>query len=207
MTNNDKRKKEHEKAMKELKKELDGVKSFLKELVIKISQFIVGLTLLIIMVWIGFKVLGWLIGVLFIDDPQEKQPAKPSDAIESKVNPAESEEAKRSTEISDSRAERVSKCDGEIECIFNELKFELTPKCSKLVERQARYDVKWTSGFFGQKLIGYKWYSHEQKVVTFAGDKVKFQNRFGAWSNKIYQCHYHIEDDQIIGIEVSNGRL
>ena len=39
------------------------------------------------------------------------------------------------------------------------------------------------------------------------GDKLKFQNGFGAWANVIYMCVYDMKNKEVVRVGAEAGRL
>lgn len=79
--------------------------------------------------------------------------------------------------------------------------------CPRHIERMARYDYEWTDGFLGAKFSHYRWRDIDNGIVTVIGDKIKFQNGFGAWSNMIYECDIAPKTNLILDVRAADGRL
>ena len=47
----------------------------------------------------------------------------------------------------------------------------------------------------------------ERSKVTYVGDKIKFQNGFGAWQFATYACDYDPIADDVLNVDASLGRL
>lgn len=79
--------------------------------------------------------------------------------------------------------------------------------CPPQIERLASYTVKWTdSGFFEQKFSGYRWRNEAGGEVTYVGDKVQFQNGFGAYVPMIYECDVSA-DGKVLDVRARQGSL
>lgn len=81
--------------------------------------------------------------------------------------------------------------------------------CVQSVERLAKHSVKWTDGTLEPKFSHYRWRDQSAGHVTFIGDKVQFQNGFGAFTNMIYECDLDMSTDQkaVVDVRVKPGRL
>jgi hypothetical protein len=79
--------------------------------------------------------------------------------------------------------------------------------CAPEIERQAQYDVKWTDGFLRLKFEGYRWLDQAKHSITYVGDRVMFQNGFGAWSPMIYECDLSGDGKTVLAVRVEPGRL
>ena len=75
------------------------------------------------------------------------------------------------------------------------------------VERLAKYSFEWTDGVLGSKFTHFRWLNKEKGTVTFIGDKIKFQNGFGAWGNYIYECDFDPKSNVVIDVRAREGRL
>ena len=71
-------------------------------------------------------------------------------------------------------------------------------QCQKAIPKLAKYAYKWTDGFLEQKFAYYKQIIEEAGVLTLVGDKVQFQNGFGAWAPTKYWCSYDVRTDSVI---------
>ena len=60
--------------------------------------------------------------------------------------------------------------------------------CSDAIERQAQYASRWTNGFGERKFSRYRWENEEKTLAFLIGDRVEFQNGFGAWQPHWYSC-------------------
>ena len=79
--------------------------------------------------------------------------------------------------------------------------------CENAVQRLAKYQIEWTVGWLGSKFTHFQWYDKKKKQVTYIGDKVKFQNGFGAWQHYAYQCAFDTEKREVIEVSAEPGRL
>ena len=43
--------------------------------------------------------------------------------------------------------------------------------------------------------------------VTYVGDKIKFQNGFGAWVLSVYECDYNIPARIVLDVRAAAGRV
>ena len=79
-------------------------------------------------------------------------------------------------------------------------------RCPARVERLAQYTHRWTDGFLEPK------FSHSRptgnrNVVTYLGDRIEFQNGFGAWQPHIYECDLNVVTEQVVAVRARPGRL
>ena len=81
--------------------------------------------------------------------------------------------------------------------------------CEDEIERLAQYSSRWTDGFLEPKFSRYRWENDEQTVAYVIGDRVEFQNGFGAWQPHWYTCEIDFRTDPptIIEVNAFPGRL
>jgi hypothetical protein len=70
--------------------------------------------------------------------------------------------------------------------------------CKSAVESLAKYDYEWTDDWLESKFPGYLTVTPSPYVFTSTGDKIKFQNGFGAWQNQKYYCDYNVKTKQVV---------
>jgi hypothetical protein len=117
------------------------------------------------------------------------------------------EEAERIAQAEEQRLAELEACKRDINCWGEKALAIATIGCPENVERMAKYDYEWTDGLLDMKFSHYKWRDIDAGTVTVLGDKVKFQNGFGAWANMVYECDVNPSNGMIIDVRVSNGRL
>lgn len=121
---------------------------------------------------------------------------------------------KRRLEIERERANRAIEkvkedelCKNDIQCWGDKNSSSAIIASRDSIERYAKYQFKWTDGFLEPKLSRCRWKDKSRLIVTYLGDKIMFQNGFGAWQNMIYQIDYDPINEKVLNIKVSNGRL
>lgn len=103
-------------------------------------------------------------------------------------------------------AEENIDCEQNAFCFGQKHQARATVFCAKQVERLARYDFKWTDSWHQAKFDWIGWKDKEKKLLIYGGDKIKFQNGFGAWANFMYKCVYDPARDLVMDIEISPGK-
>ena len=74
-----------------------------------------------------------------------------------------------------------AKCEADLRCIAEKKTIEATFKCVPYVERLATNNFEWIDKWYEPKFSHFKWRDQKDLVVTYAGDKIKYQNGFGGW--------------------------
>lgn len=77
----------------------------------------------------------------------------------------------------------------------------------RLIERLAKFQFEWADGWLEPNFSHYRWADQEKGLVTYLGDKIKFQNGFGAWQHYVYSCDYDPASDSILDVGGAPGRL
>ena len=79
--------------------------------------------------------------------------------------------------------------------------------CRRVVERLAAHDFEWTDGFLEPKFSHYRWSNQSSGAVTYIGDKIKFQNGFGAWTRYVYECDFSPSGNVVLDVRGRPGSL
>ena len=53
----------------------------------------------------------------------------------------------------------------------------------------------------------FRWKNEDRGILTYIGDKIRFQNGFGAWQDMIYECDYDPSTKSAMDVRVRPGRL
>lgn len=95
----------------------------------------------------------------------------------------------------------------DLSCLGNQGIIGASVYCVGPIERMALHDVKWTDGFLEMKFSRFRWKDKAAGVITYIGDKVQFQNGFGAFSPMTYECDMDRNEETVRGVRVYDGRL
>lgn len=123
------------------------------------------------------------------------------------------EQEKRAAEAASKRALEVARqaeedrCRADLKCWGEKFSIEATAPCRTGVERAARIDFKWNDGILEPKFSHYRWKNRDRGILTFIGDKVQFQNGFGAWIRHTYECDYDPANKTVLGVRAREGKL
>jgi len=98
-------------------------------------------------------------------------------------------------------------CKKDLSCWAEKFNVASSVRCPKYVERLAKYDYEWTDGMLDMKFSHYRWKDQSKGVVTYIGDKIKFQNGFGAWQNYIYECDFDTLSKAVVDVRARSGRI
>lgn len=130
---------------------------------------------------IGFAVLAAVVAVLAVSCGSSEEETKAADAA----------------------------CMQDLECIGNKGTITAGVYCTDHIEKLAKNSAKWTDGALEPKFSRFRWKDKEAGIVTHLGDKVQFQNGFGAYINMIYSCDLDMKQGQgvVVGVDAAEGRL
>lgn len=98
-------------------------------------------------------------------------------------------------------------CKKDLQCWGEKHVVSASVYCKDYVEKLATYSHEWTDGFFDLKFSHFRWKDINEGHLTFIGDKIKFQNVFGAWQNHIYECDFDPINNFILDVRARPGRL
>ena len=62
-------------------------------------------------------------------------------------------------------------------------------------------------GIFEPKFGRFRWLNQAEGTLTKVGDRVEFQNGFGAYSRVIYECDFDPRTNDVLAVRAHEGRL
>lgn len=98
-------------------------------------------------------------------------------------------------------------CRKDLACWAEEKLVTASVHCKDPVEKLAKFSARWTDGTFDMKFSHYRWKDQERGIVTYIGDKIEFQNGFGAYQGHIYECDFDPAIDAVLEVRARPGRL
>jgi hypothetical protein len=130
---------------------------------------------------LGLIFIGWLVTHCSTDenDPKEAQKAKIDDAT----------------------------CKLDLQCWGDKHNISAGVYCDDSVEKLAQYSARWTDGTFETKFSHFRWLNKEKGTLTFIGDKIEFQNGFGAYQTHVYECDFDPASNTVLDVRAFPGRL
>ena len=91
------------------------------------------------------------------------------------------------------KASKDVACRNDLQCWGKKHALRAIFACQPLIESLAKYDYRWTDSWLESKLGRFRWNDRKEGSISYTGDKVQFQNPFGAWQKVTYWCHYSPE--------------
>jgi hypothetical protein len=79
--------------------------------------------------------------------------------------------------------------------------------CREPIEKLTRFDFKWDDKFLEGKFSHFRWHNKAAGTVTYLGDKLLLQNKFGAYERMIYECDYDPIGETPLAVRMNPGRL
>lgn len=98
-------------------------------------------------------------------------------------------------------------CRFDLQCWGDKHIFSAGVYCAEPVEKLAKYSHKWTDGVLETKFSRFRWLDKTAGTMTYIGDKIQFQNGFGAWQNYTYECDINPESKQVLEVRAFAGRM
>lgn len=98
-------------------------------------------------------------------------------------------------------------CREDLQCWGDKHSIGAAIRCRAPVEKLAKYSFEWTDGWLEPKFSRFRWASKSAGTVTYVGDKIKFQNGFGAFQFYTYFCDYDPDHEVVLDVRAVPGRL
>lgn len=114
---------------------------------------------------------------------------------------------KKVTETPEQIAARQAACKTDLSCWGEENLAAGGAYCQPYVERLAKYSHKWTDSTLELKFYKYRWADKSKGTVTYIGDRIQFQNGFGAFQNHVYECDFDPATNRVLNVRAEPGRL
>lgn len=99
-----------------------------------------------------------------------------------------------------------AECQADVQCWSERHSAESLAPCTDAVERMAAHSFRWLDGTFDQKFTHIGLNKDEHKSIRYIGDKIEFQNGFGAFTRYSYTCTWDPVTHQATAIGEA-GRL
>ncbi|MBM7048372.1 hypothetical protein [Rhizobium lusitanum] len=97
-------------------------------------------------------------------------------------------------------------CKADFNCWTNKFQHAATNACSPRIERLAKNNFEWTDSFtspkFPRAVI-----APNGEMITYAGDKMKMQNAFTAWTIVTYECDFDTQSGIAVAVRANPGQL
>ncbi len=104
-------------------------------------------------------------------------------------------------------AKETAECKKDLQCWGDKNSGTASVYCREEVERLAKYSFEWTDKTLETKFSHFRWMDESKGYLTYIGDKIKFQNGFGAWQNYVYECDIDTETKTVFDVRTEPGRL
>ncbi len=98
-------------------------------------------------------------------------------------------------------------CKTDLQCWGDKHNISAGVYCDDYVEKLAKYSARWTDGTFEPKFSRFRWLNKENGTLTYIGDKIEFQNGFGAYQAHFYECDFEPSTNTVIDVRARPGRL
>ena len=98
-------------------------------------------------------------------------------------------------------------CRADLQCWSDRARIYGSFDCERRIERLGRFESKWTDSTFERKFSRARWLDQARGTVTLIGDKISFQNGFGAWLPHVYTCDVDPATKTVLAVDAFPGRL
>jgi hypothetical protein len=103
--------------------------------------------------------------------------------------------------------EQDAHCPTDLQCWGDQNAIYATSRCRDPVERLAKHQAEWTDRWYESKFSRFRWLDRQRGTLTYIGDRIKFQNGFGAWSPMTYTCDFDPATKTVLSVNAWEGRL
>lgn len=100
-----------------------------------------------------------------------------------------------------------AECRQTLQCWAEKHNATAAVRCRRPVEMLAKNSFEWTDGALEPKFSHYRWKNQATGEVTYIGDKIKYQNGFGAWIFHTYECDLDASGEQVTDVRASPGQI
>lgn len=121
--------------------------------------------------------------------------------------PSENAQANELAESIESMSSEDLDCMRNLKCWAERHVSTIEGQCKRMIERYAKNQAEWVSGFLENMFTHYLWANENGGVIRYIGDKVKFQNGFGAWTRYRYSCDYDPFNSTLLVSALEEGRI
>ncbi|MEH6353855.1 hypothetical protein [Pseudomonas sp. 3JA] len=105
------------------------------------------------------------------------------------------------------QAQASTDCNADLQCWGDKNVMQATAQCKPRVERLASYTARWTDGTLEGKFPKFRWLNKDKGSLTYIGDKVEFQNGFGAYQAHVYECDFLPGQNLVLDARAHPGHL
>jgi hypothetical protein len=155
----------------------------------------------------GCLVVGLVLFILFLvamnsgdKDAPKQQAANVSEEDRAAIAKKEALEVAK-------KQEEEARCNAELQCLGDKKSIEATHTCVPYIEKLAKNSFEWIDKWYEPKFSRFRWKDQKNLVITYLGDKIKYQNGFGAWVLSRYECDYSVSTRAVMDVRASSGRL
>ncbi|CAN5682466.1 hypothetical protein BH23PSE1_BH23PSE1_03050 [soil metagenome] len=143
--------------------------------------------------------------VLVAPSPEERvsQQAAQKAEAEAKVDSA----AAAGKAQAEAAAATEAACKTDLQCWADKHQIDAVVACKKAIERLGQYANRWTDGVLTPTFTRVKWQDEGAGNVLYIGDKIEFQNGFGAWQSHTYACAFDTVGGTVVSADATPGRL
>lgn len=98
-------------------------------------------------------------------------------------------------------------CRTDLQCWGDRNLGAATGPCTRAVERLAKNSHKWVDEWLQTKFSRFRWSTADKTRLTYIGDRIQYQNGFGAWINHVYECDFDPATRRVVDARAEAGRL
>ncbi len=98
-------------------------------------------------------------------------------------------------------------CRNDLKCLAKENIVDAAIDCRIHIEKLSQFSSRWTTDKSFERFSHFRWLDKDNATLTFIGDKIEFQNGFGAYQPHTYECDYEPASKAVLAVRARAGRL
>ena len=98
-------------------------------------------------------------------------------------------------------------CKADVNCYGPENRVAAGIYCKDFIQKLGKYSFRWTDGALESKFSKVDWLNKDKATLSFFGDKIEFQNGFGAYQPAAYQCDFDPATNTVLGVRAAPGHV
>lgn len=101
----------------------------------------------------------------------------------------------------------AASCAQDLHCLGTKYLPDATGACTSFIERLAKKNFEWIDEWDKPKFGNYRWKNRERAIISYLGNKIKFQNASGVWIPGAYECDFDTKANVVVNVRVNGSEI
>ena len=115
--------------------------------------------------------------------------------------------SRRPTTAAVAAAKAEAACPADLQCWGERHMAMAVVLCTEPIENLSQYAAEWTGSFLDPTFKRWRWHGKAAGTITYIGDRIQYQNGFGAWQPARYECDYDPANERVLAARATPGRV